>query len=88
MARRTKDHGSSIKDDEQYESLREEGMSKEKAARIANTDRSTAGKRGGSSPKYDEWTVDQLRERAREIGVEGRSSMNKGELISALRDHG
>ena len=31
-----KDHGPQIKDDEQYEALRREGMSKEKAARIAN----------------------------------------------------
>lgn len=83
----TKDHGSQIKDDEQYESLREEGMSKEKAARIANTDRQTAGKRGGTSPSYDEWTVADLRQRAKEIGIDGRSTMNKDELIQALRDH-
>ncbi len=31
-----KDHGSSVREDEQYEALREEGMSEEKAARIAN----------------------------------------------------
>ena len=29
-----KDHGPNIRDDEQYEKLREEGASKEKAARI------------------------------------------------------
>jgi hypothetical protein len=45
-----KDHGPSIKDDEQYEKLREEGESKQKAARIANTGRSKTGKRGGKSP--------------------------------------
>jgi hypothetical protein len=82
-----KDHGPSIKDDEQYESLREEGMSKEKAARIANTDRTTAGKRGGTSEQYEDWTADELQERAREIGIEGRSDMNKDELIEALRNH-
>jgi hypothetical protein len=32
-----KDHGSSVKDDRQYEGLREKGMSKERAAKIANT---------------------------------------------------
>lgn len=84
----SKDHGSSVKDDEQYERLREEGMSKEKAARIANTDRSTAGKRGGSSPSYEDWTVDELQSRAAEIGIEGRSKMNKQELIDQLRDRG
>jgi hypothetical protein len=51
-----KDHGPNIKDDEQYENLREEGASKEKAARIANTDRSVAGKRGGTPSEYEELT--------------------------------
>ena len=82
-----KDHGPSIKDDERYESLREEGMSKEKAARIANTDRTEAGKRGGSSTKYEEWTKDELYDKAKEVGIEGRSDMSKKELISALRNH-
>ena len=81
-----KDHGPSIKDDEQYERLREEGYGKEQAARIANTERSTAGKRGGTSPPYEEWTVDDLRERAAELGIEGRSNMNKGDLVDALRN--
>ena len=83
----TKDHGSSIKDDRQYERLREQGESKEKAARIANTSRTTAGKRGGSSPSYEDWTKDDLLDRAKEIGIEGRSTMDKDELIEALRNH-
>lgn len=82
----TKDHGPSIKDDRQYERLREQGASKEKAARIANTPRSTAGKRGGRAPKYEDWTKDDLQQRAREIGIDGRSKMNKSELIDALRN--
>lgn len=81
------DHGPSIKDDEQYEALREQGMSEEKAARIANTPREEAGKRGGQSPAYEEWTRDELRERAAEIDIEGRSNMNKDELIEVLRNH-
>jgi len=32
-----KDHGPSVKNDKQYEGLREKGMSKERAAKIANT---------------------------------------------------
>ena len=82
-----KDHGPSIKDDEAYEKLREKGESKEKAARIANTGRSKAGKRGGESPRYEEWSKEDLRDRAKELGIEGRSKMNKGELIDALRNH-
>jgi hypothetical protein len=82
----TKDHGPQVKDDEQYEALREQGASKEKAARIANTDRGDAGKRGGEAGSYEDWTVDDLRERASELNIEGRSSMDKDELIAALRD--
>ena len=87
----TKDHGPSIKDDEQYEALRDEGMSKEKAARIANesagSSRSDVGRRGGSAEDYEDRTKDELLERAREVGIEGRSKMSKDELIDALRSH-
>jgi hypothetical protein len=79
--------GPSVKDDEQYEALRREGASKEKAARIANTPRSAAGERGGRAKPYEEWTKDALYDRAKEIGIEGRSGMDKGELIDALRNH-
>jgi hypothetical protein len=82
-----KNHGPQIKDDKRYEKLREKGMSKEKAARIANTPASQAGKKGGKSPKYEEWSKEDLYERAREIGIEGRSKMSKNELIHALRNH-
>jgi hypothetical protein len=78
------DHGPSIKNDEQYEALREQGMSKEKAARIANAE--GASERGGSSPPYEEWSRDELYERAQELDVTGRSDMTKDELIQALRD--
>lgn len=81
-----KNHGSSIKDDEKYEALRREGASKEKAARIANSGRS-ASRKGGRSPGYEEWSRDELYGKAREIGIEGRSSMNKSQLIDALRNH-
>jgi hypothetical protein len=82
-----KDHGSSIKDDEQYEELRKQGASKEKAARIANTDRQSSGKKGGQSSSYEDWSKDDLEDRAKEIGIEGRSNMSKDELIDALRNH-
>lgn len=82
-----KDHGPSIKDDEQYEALRDDGMSKEKAARIANSDRSQTAHKGGSSQKYEDWTKDDLYDKAKDVGIEGRSNMDKGELIDALRNH-
>jgi hypothetical protein len=90
LARRThmaKDHGPQIKDDERYEALRKQGASKEKAARIANTSRTEAARRGGKSPAYEEWSKADLYQRARDIGIEGRSGMSKGELIHALRNH-
>lgn len=82
-----KNHGSSVKDDEQYEALRREGASKEKAARIANTSRSSSGRKGGKADRYEDQTKDELEQRAKEIGIEGRSEMSKDELIDALRDH-
>ena len=55
-----KDHGPSVKDDEQYEALRRQGASKEKAARIANAgSRSETGRKGGKSDSYEEWTKDE-----------------------------
>jgi hypothetical protein len=82
---------SSVKDEEQYTALRRQGASKEKAARIANasnnTSRSQTGRKGGESPSYEDWSKSDLMTRAREIGIDGRSSMSKGELITALRNH-
>ncbi|WP_405199643.1 Rho termination factor N-terminal domain-containing protein [Christiangramia sp. LLG6405-1] len=81
----SKDHGPSIKNDEQYEKLRKEGMSKEKAARIANT--SNSGEKGGEAEKYEERTKEELYEQAKKVGIDGRSDMSKDELINALRNH-
>jgi hypothetical protein len=83
--------GPSVKDPELYEALRDDGASKEKAARIANaaanTSRSAVGRKGGRSGDYDDWTKADLMTRAREIGIRGRSSMTKSQLVDALRDH-
>lgn len=79
--------GPSISDPERYEALRDQGMSKEKAARIANRDASEVGRKGGKAAPYEDWSKDELYAKAREVGIEGRSKMDKGELISSLRDH-
>ncbi len=83
-----KDHGSQVKDDEQYEALRREGASKEKAARIANSgSRSETGSKGGNASQYEDRTKEELYEQAKNVGIEGRSDMSKSELIDALRNH-
>ncbi len=83
--------GGQIKDEKMYSELRKKGESKQKAARIANasagSSRSRIGKRGGGSPSYSDWSKEDLVKRARELGISGRSSMNKSELVSALRKH-
>ena len=80
----------SLKDPELYEKLRDDGASKGKAARISNAaakqGRSKIGEKGGESGSYDDWTVPQLRERAKEIGLSGYSDKRKSDLISMLRD--
>lgn len=80
-----KDHGPQIKDDEVYEKLRSQGASKQKAARIANSPRKKTSRKGGRSPKYDDWTKQDLMGKARQVGISGRSGMSKEELINALR---
>jgi hypothetical protein len=82
-----KDPGPSVKDKKQYEALRDKGESKEKAARIANSPRHQTGKKGGKSGSYEDWSKDDLEKRAKEIGIEGRTNMNKDELVDALRNH-
>ena len=79
----------SIKDPETYAALRRDGASKEKAARIANAQANPAmspGEKGGKAPPYEDWPAEALRDRAAELGIEGRSGMRKAELIEALRN--
>ena len=84
-----KNHGSSVKDDKTYEALRDKGESKEKAARIANAKAGggNPSKKGGKSSKYEDKTKSELMDKAKEVGISGRSKMDKGELIDALRNH-
>ena len=71
----------SIKDEEQYEALRDKGMSKEKAARIANTENPDY-----NSTPYEERSRNQLYQLAKKLEIPGRSKMDKEQLIKALRN--
>ena len=78
----------SIKNEDTYEELRDKGYSKEKAARIANAqanDKQKPSKKGGKNPAYEDWSKEELYDKAQDIGIEGRSDMTKDELIEALR---
>ena len=81
-----RDHGAQIKDDGLYEELRKQGQSKEKAARIANA--KAKGSLEHRSTHLEDRTKDELMKEAREIGIAGRSRMDKAALIKAIRDHG
>ncbi len=80
-----------LKDQDMYEQLRKEGNSKEKSARIsnaaANTSRSDVGSKGGHSHSYEDWTVEELHTRAKELDISGYSNKKKDELIELLRNH-
>ncbi len=80
-----------LKDPELYDSLREDGASEEKAARVSNAaardSRSAVGRRGGKAGSYDDWTVKELRTRAKNLGLSGYSDKRKSELIAMLRNH-
>ena len=83
-----KDHGPSVKDDAQYEALRRQGESKEKAARIANAgSRSQTGEKGGKAGRYEDRSKSELMKKAKQVGIEGRSKMSKDQLVKALRSH-
>lgn len=80
-----KDHGPEIKKPDMYESLRDEGMSKEKAARISNA--RAEGSLDHGSSRLEDRTKEELYEQAQEIGIDGRSEMSKDDLIEAIRNH-
>lgn len=80
-----KDHGPQIKDDKLYEELRKQGDSKEKAARIANA--KAAGTLDHRGAKLDDRGKADLMKEAKEIGIDGRSTMAKDELAKAIRGH-
>ncbi|TQK29608.1 Rho termination factor [Arthrobacter sp. SLBN-53] len=82
---------SSIKNEKMYEDLREQGNSKEKAARISNAvaarGKSAVARKGGESGSYEDWNVADLKKRAKELGMTGYSKLTKDKLVDELRNH-
>ena len=81
----------SLKNEKMYEDLRKEGNSKEKSARISNAaaarGKSSVARKGGKSGSYQDWTVSELKKRAKELGLSGYSSLTKDKLIAKIRNH-
>ena len=83
------DRNASIKDKDTYDALRDKGYDKSKAAAIANAQADPSrspSKKGGKASPYEEWTKDELIDRAGELDITGRWDMTKDELIQALRE--
>lgn len=93
----------SSKDERQYEKIKQsqqkrdknEERAKEIAAATVNKQRRQEGRTpnkttqgtGNPNSKLEERTKDELYNRAKELGIEGRSKMNKSELASAIRKY-
>lgn len=89
------------KEERQYEHIKEserqrgrgKARAKEIAARTVNKNRRRAGKTrsertsgtGNPNRSLEDRTLDELRSRARELHIEGRSRMKKKELVAAIR---
>jgi hypothetical protein len=93
----------SKKDERQYEHIKESEMDRGKseegaeeiAARTVNkqrqqegrTENRTPGGTGNPNTRLEDRTLQELRNRAEELDIEGRGSMDKDELVEAIRDH-
>lgn len=78
-----------VKDKALYKRLRNLGVSAKESARVANgsakTSRRRASQHSGAVSSYDNLKVPELRRRAKKAGIKGRSTMNKKQLVRALR---
>ena len=81
--------GTGVKNKALYKRLRNLGVSAKESARVAKASIKTPSKkasaRGGAASSYDNFKVPELRRRAKKAGVKGRSTMNKKQLVKALR---
>jgi hypothetical protein len=92
----------SANDERQFEQVKQtyldRGKSESEAEQIAGrtvnkqrreegrTPNETTQGTGNPNTSLDERTVDELRNRAAELDIDGRSKMNKQELVEAIRD--
>ena len=78
-----------VKDKALYKRLRNLGVSAKESARVANrsakTSRKRTSQRSGAASSFANLKVPELRRRAKRAGIKGRSTMNKKQLIRALR---
>jgi len=81
--------GTGVKNKALYKRLRKLGVSAKESARVAKASVKTPSKkasaRGGAASSYDNLKVPELQRRAKKAGIKGRSTMNKKQLIKALR---
>jgi len=81
--------GTGVKNKALYKRLRNLGVSTKESARVANANAKTpskkASQRGGAASSYANWKVPELRARAKKVGIKGRSTMSKKQLVKALR---
>jgi len=73
-----------IKKEDTYEALINKGMSKGKAAKIANAQ--AAGSLDYNAEKLESRTKKELLEQAKQLGIKGRYQKNKTELIKSIRN--
>lgn len=57
-----------------------------RSTELARAQGNASAKEGGREESLDDMTVVELRKEASEKGIEGRSSMNKDELLDALKE--
>jgi hypothetical protein len=82
-----KGYGPQSEGDEQYDAPRRQGTTKEQAAGIVDDSRGRVGRRGGKARSYEDRSRDGLFLRIEQVGIRGRSRMQQGALIAALRHH-
>ena len=68
-----------------------DGTTMQAAAALVGTDVALGvipGGTGNPNTRLEDRTLQELRNRAEELDIEGRASMDKDELVGAIRDHG